>query len=340
MLTDSVIQANLNTVFAPRISSQINNLTPTLAAMPKSMEFAGQKVITWNIQTSLNPGGGSYASGADITLAGNEYAVEVPAALGWKYVQVPFQVAASTIAQTPGNGPEAYSQLLVKQIDDAGTALAKKLGSFVFTDGTGNSGLDPAGFLAALGSVSGSYAGVSRATYTVWQPYLNANGGTGRPLTKTLLDTGETNIYTKSGMSFDYIVTTPSILQTYESLFTNATVPIVRTESDQSKYGMGATELYYKGKPVYRDINCPAGYLFMVSRSSWNMQMLPPVSSQGGIQLLQGNKALTNQTGDLGIQVGIELLGKTGDNYKGFLKVYYNNQCTNPNYNACFADLQ
>jgi hypothetical protein len=340
MLDVAAIQNNLNLVYAPKISSQINNLTPALAMIPKSMEFDGQKIIAWDVQVALNPGGGSMAAGADIALSGNEYALEVPATLPWKYVQVPFQVAGPALAIAAKGGPAAYANLFGKQMSDAALALARKLGTMTFADGTGNGGLDPSGFLAAIGATTGSYAGISRTSYTVWAPYVSGNAGTPRNLTKSILDTAETNIFLKSGFMFDFIVTTPAIAQAYETLFTNSAVPIVRTEANQGVYGMGATDLYYKGKPVYRDPNCPAGALFMLSKNSWAMQMLNPVANAEGVQLTNGTRGLSTQSGDLGVQVAIEMLGKTGDAYKGFAKVYYNLQCTNPNWNAYIYDLQ
>jgi hypothetical protein len=196
------------------------------------MDFDGQKIIAWDAQVALNPAGGSMAAGVDIALTGNEYAVEVPATLPWKYVQVPFQVAGPALAVASKGGPAAYADLFGKQMSDATLALARKLGTFTFGDGTGNTGLDPSGFLAAIGSSVGSYAGISRVTYPVWAAYVSGNAGVPRTLTKSILDTAETNIFVKSGFMFDFIVTTPAICQTYESLFTNSAVPLVRTEAN------------------------------------------------------------------------------------------------------------
>lgn len=341
MLDLAQISVTLNQIYAPQIADQLNQKTDTFAKMPKTIGEG--KNIAWDVKVSRNPRGGSYASGAELnTFNGDEYDVEQPAVLPWKRYFVPFQVSGDALAVAARSGPEAYAKLFDKQMRDAQRNLSVILGTQVFGDGTGNTNLDMDGILAAIGSTTGSYAGLNRGTYPVWQSNVFKNGGVLRNLSTTLLQSGERAVFTATGMTPDVIVTTPDLYSKYESLF-NENAPdgsIIRISGDTGTYRQGATQLYYKNMPVMRDARCPANSLFMLTWDAWEFEMLPSLPEAEGVKLEEAQTTMENADGSLGVQVAIELLGKTGDSVKGYVKVYGNLKCENPNWNAYVGDLQ
>ncbi|MNU03030.1 hypothetical protein D3C72_2469170 [compost metagenome] len=56
--------------------------------------------------------------------------------------------------------------------------------------------------------------------------------------------------------------------------------------------------------------------------------------------MVEAQQLLRNEDGSYGLQVAIELNGKTGDNYKGFVKIYGNFKCERPNTLAVIKDLK
>lgn len=329
MIDLTAISAVLNQIYAPTIADQLNQRSILLARMPKTI--GSGKNIAFDVKVARGTSAGSYASGADIT--GDDADTEKAAVLNWKRNKAEFKVAGDALAAAASGGPQAYANLFGKVINDAARNLAVDVSEQMYGDGTGNSSLDIDGLQAAL-AATGTYAGLSRVTYSIWRGNVLANGGVARALTETLMRTMERTIFTVSGIAPDLIVTTPAILDKYEALFAS-----IKRQDTNTRYDIGAMELTYKGIPIVRDPMCPAGFMFFLTLDSFAFEQLPPVTSGDGVELVQGSTPLMTADGNVGLQVAIEMLGKSGDNYKGFVKLYGNVKCERPNVSGYISDI-
>lgn len=327
------LQNVLNLTFRNVIADNLNQRTILLKRIRKTR--GGGKNIAFDVKVARGTSAGSYASGANIT--GDDNDIEVPAVLQWKRVKAEFKVTGDALAAAMSStGPEAFSKLFTKQIMDATKNLAKNLNFQIYGDGTGNTGLDVDG-LGALIANTGTYAGINRATYAPWRSNVLANGGTPRALTVDLLRQLNRAIFVASGFEPDFIITDPITYDKYAALFD----PIKRViVGDEKPMDLGTRDLAFEGVPVIRDPDCPAGKLYMLTQDELEFQQLPVVMD-GPMEDGQpdGDAELESGDGEVGIEAGIELLGKVGDAYRGFIKVYGNMVSEHPNQQGVIADI-
>lgn len=329
----SYISTVLNQTYQPIIADQLNQNTVLLSRVRKTL--GGGKNIAFDAKVTRAAEGGSYASGADITPGATSHDVEVPAVLAWKRFEVPFKVSGDALAAANAAGPAAYANLFGKQIEDATRNLGIILGSQIYADGTGNSANDMDGLQAALLD-SGTYAGISRVTYSAWRATVLANGGVDRALTEALMRQLERTIFTTCGLPPNLIVTTPAIVDKYEALFDS----IKRQDVKDGTYNLGAKELTYKGIPIVRDALCPAGHMYFLSMNNGlSLEQLPPVPMAAGVVLSHGQKPILTADGNVGLQVAIDMLGQTGDAFKGYVKAYMNLKVERPNAHGVIKDI-
>jgi hypothetical protein len=223
-------------------------------------------------------------------------------------------------------------------LTDASKNLAKNMGIQLYGDGTGNGGLDIDG-IGAIIQTTGVYAGLDRTQYSVWQSNLFLNGGTLRPLTVTLMRQAERAIYKATGAQADFIITTPELYDEYASLF-DLIKRVMADGSHSQQYDLGTRELTWNGIPIFRDIDCPAGQMYFFSSDDLEFEQLPMIEDVGYGAGPEATAPLTSGAdGDVGLRVAIELLGKSGDNYKGFIKTYGNMKSEHPNHHAMIGDL-
>lgn len=329
----ATITNNLNTTFAPVIADQLNQHTTTLSMIEKTIGEG--KGIYFDAKVARGTSAGSYGSGADIT--GDDNDIEVPANLPWKYNKAEFKVTGDALAAAATAGPAAYGNLFGKAIKDATVNLSVALASQIFGDGTGNSNKDLTG-LGAIVADTGTYAGIDRGTYSTWRSSVLANSGTLRSLSVTLLRQAEKKSFSATGMVPTVYVMGPDLYEAYEGLFDSSkrfNNPQVYSSADA-----GIAQLFFKGVPVIRDIYCPANKVYALNTNFLEFRQLKPVVMADGIQLVQAQDTITNADGSIGIQVAIEMLGKSGDNYKGFIKVYGNLVTERPNAHAVIADVE
>lgn len=319
----------LNQIFAGAIANQLNNRSVLLKLLRKTV--GSGKNIAFDVKVARGTTAGSYAEAAAIT--GDDNDTEVPAVLAWKRYKSEFRVTGLAEAIAASSGPEAYTKLLGKAIEDATSNLANRIANHVYGDGTGNSGLDLDGLDAIIAN-SGTYAGISRGTYATWRGNVQANSGTPRALTKELIQTAHRQVLVASGAPADVMVCNPAVYDKYEALFES----ITRVNGGDT-YDIGAGNLAFRGVPLLRDPFAPAGKLYVLNMASFEFEQLPHVSEEGGIQLTQAERTMVTDDGEVGLQVGVEVLGKTGDFYPGFVKLYGNLKNEHPNRNAVIADI-
>lgn len=332
MINVAAIQDVLNQEFAPVLADQLNNRVDIIRMLPKSI--GSGKNIAWDVRVASNHVAASYTDGATINSGASVSNTKLPAILQWKNNKAEFSLSGSALAIAASSGPAALSNLMAAELRDATRDLAVQLATQIYSDGTGNSGADINGFLDVI-KASGSYATINQGTYSAFRGNVYANSGTPRALTKALMDIAERDVFKASGFQANVIITTAEVYTKYENLF-DATV---RTDANGKVYNLGAQGISYKGIPVIRDSRCPAGMMFMLTMDCMELVQLPPLTMSEGMQLVQGYQPIMDPEGNVGLQVGIELLGKTGDKIDGFIKIYSNLRCTNPNRCAVIKDL-
>jgi hypothetical protein len=332
MIDFNAIQVVLNQTFASPVADQLNNRVQILRTLKKTI--GGGKNISWPVKVAANYQAASYASGAVINSGASVTNTRVPAVLQWALNKAEFSVAGDALAIAATSGPEALANLFKDEVMGAGRDLAVSLATQLYAAKVQSTDID--GFGVALTN-TGTYATINRATYSAWQANYYANGGVGRALTKAMLDQGERDCFANSGFTPDLIITTPTLINSYEGLFTS----IQRQNTDQP-YDIAPrlSDIHYRGIPVIRDARCPAGALFMLTLDSMEFEQLPPLTTADGISLVAGTEPLMDPDGNVGLQVTIELLGKTGDKVDGFIKCYNNLVVKHPNMNAVIKDLQ
>jgi hypothetical protein len=322
--TLSTVSSALSQLYAPKLVSQFNRLSVLTAALPKKVGKG--KNVAWDVHFSAGTAA-SYSDGADVST----YDVDTPVAatLSWGLYRTSFSVsglAQAAAASSVGSAAELMA-LIETNAATKGMKLASTLNADFFTGTSAIVGLES----AVAGS--GTYAGVVPGTYSEWVSSELANGGVSRALTKSLLDNLEEDIYEACGMAPDLIVTTPAIARKYESLLdanSRWVVPTGDISAVQSGNGArsvlndhsGFTGLAYKGIPIFRDRNCPAGKLFMLNRSFIDIEVLPQPGTNTAT--VEKAKELAGEWGAnaLGMLARIEAMAKTGDSDKFTMKVY------------------
>jgi hypothetical protein len=346
----SDISSALSQLFAPELQRQFNRNSVLAELLPK--KNGNGKNVAWDVRFSRSTHAAAFTEGADVGASELQTDTTVPATLSWASYRVGFSLSGLSVAaaaSSPGSAVELLDQFQTN-LEDAASDLVSQINAGLYS-GAGTSsavaGLVGAGAIAA----TGTYANVSRSTYSEWASNVLANGGTGRSLSKSLMDQIEANIYTNSGQTPDLIVAHPSITQTYESLFDSISrvmvergeiaalkapnvsgAPLIATNS-------GYTGLTYKGIPIYRDRNCPATQMFFLNTGYTEIKVLPMVDM--GTVTMSGNKPMSGGPGNAtGISAKVQSLAKNGDSDRFQLVTYLQLCVRRPNTCGVISDLQ
>lgn len=154
--------------------------------------------------------------------------------------------------------------------------MADDLGTIFYSDGTGNGSKDPAGLALIVddGTVSSTYGGLTRATYT---PYisstLTASSGT---ISLAKVDTLWAAV-TSGAQKPTAIFTTETVFNLYGQLLRPQ--ERINKEASKMKGGLfgttGFTALDYNGKPVIMDEKCTSGAFIMLNEDFVDWYALP-----------------------------------------------------------------
>lgn len=106
------------------------------------------------------------------------------------------------------------------------------------------------------------------ATFPVWQSVLNANGGTGRPLSEGLMIKMTDDIRVNGGVT-SLILTSLGVRRAYFALLTQQ-----RRYTNTKEFGGGMTGLAFNNGreiPVVEDVDAPAGKMWFLDESSFTV---------------------------------------------------------------------
>ncbi len=283
---------------------------------------------------------GTVAEGSDV--AAGEFAsdIDIPAIFPWCTYRSSFQVSEQMIdAARRSNGtPEALMNIFGSRMLSCGAKIAEAIEQDALT----GTGVDASGNPALIGvfggalTASGLYGGISAGVYTEWASSVLSNGGTPRTLTLDLLEQADDNVFTKSSVPWDAIMTTSAVTRKYSTLFQSVTAPFVRFNDNAASpsYGVGVPNndqmqpdgLYWKGRPLTRNRLAPSGQLALLNTSKLQIKYLPHEPNRAerefiekiGLQGSSGGMAPIQATN---LPMRVASLAKTGDSTKVTMRV-------------------
>lgn len=333
----------LGQTFQGELERQWNRSAVAASRIP--IRAGSGKNASWSVEFS-GATATTVADGSDVQSSEYSNDVNVPAVLAWAHYRHSFQISETELdaAASSVGIPQALEDLFGERIMGGGAKIASAINADIYAgtgiDGSGNPtlvGLVSGGAL----SNSGTYAGVPRGTYTEFNGNVFANGGTPRALTMDLLEQVDASIFTNSGQDFDELLVSPGIYRKYKGLF--ETVKRVVTDGGASpRYDSSTDQLFFRGKPVTRDRDCPAGTIVFKNNAAVEAKFLPrvfnPIDS-----VIARNASLTASDGKrlmmTNIPVRIAVLGKTGDNVKVTMKSVVQILVRRPNSMALVQDI-
>ncbi len=173
----------------------------------------------------------------------------------WK--QYAASIAISGIEEAKNNGEAAIINLLEAKVMQAEESMKEGFNAMFFGDGTGNSGKDWDG-LGNLVEASGTVGGINRATggNEFWQSYEENTAGA---LTTADMTTAYNTVSVGNDHP-DFIITTQTLFEKYESLLT----PQLRY-TDTKTADSGFQNLLFKAAPVTYDVDCTAGVMYFLN---------------------------------------------------------------------------
>jgi hypothetical protein len=174
-----------------------------------------------------------------------------------------------TAAAAEGNDVKV-ADLMATEMEDAQEALKDRLSTAFYGDGTVNAeGYDTMdGLQAAIddGTNVATYGSIDRTVYTWWKAnYTDVSGALTTAAMATIYDSCE-----NGGKSPDLILTTKAIWSDYEALM-QAQIRFINEDGSANNMDIGGGTLAFRTTPVVKDEYCPAGKMFFVNTSTFEL---------------------------------------------------------------------
>ena len=240
------ISAVTEKAFIPRLVDNVFNSNPLFARMYRRITLVdGGTQIVQPVLLAQTSTVGSY-SGADMLSVAPSDEVNA-AAFDWCQYYATIQLTG--LDDLINSGEQAVINLVKTKIVVAEKSLRDTMGSHLYLDGTGNGGKNLLGLAAAVddGTNVATYGGLSRTTYPAWGSVYSANGGTGRALTLSLMQTQFGNA-SKDNERPNLILTSHGVYNKYMSLLQPG-----QRFMDSETASAGFQNLLYQGRPLVVD---------------------------------------------------------------------------------------
>lgn len=225
-------------------------------------EDGGERIVE-PVLYATNSTAGSY-SGYDSLDVTPQEGID-SAEFTWKQYSASITISGREERQNAGSS--RIINLLEAKTTQAEMSLTQQLSTGLFSDGTGNGSKDLTG-LEAMVLNSGTYGGINSAVYTWWQAGIESSS---EAVTLPKMRTGFNTASVGGKDTPDLIVTTQSIYETYEGLFTNVAISGGGSHFSTPSQGMkraadgGFQALEFKGVPIVWDELCPSGTLYFLN---------------------------------------------------------------------------
>lgn len=187
------------------------------------------------------------------------------AEFNWKQYSVSISISGKEERQNSGSSK--IIDLLDAKTKQAEMSLTEALSEGIFSDGTGNGGLNLTG-LEAMVSSSGTYGGINSALYTWWQAGIES---TAEALSLAKMRTAYNTASVGGKDTPTLIVTTQTLFEKYEGLLT-ATLQAESAGTKKLADG-GFQTLQFKGIPIVWDELCPSGTMYFLNSRHMNLSV-------------------------------------------------------------------
>lgn len=172
----SALNTLTNTYLLPKIVDTVlrsNVLCVRILTKTRTDNWRGEK-IRKSIKVTKNPNTTSFAGMQTLpsSAVNTRQYLEFPA----KFVEIDVTIAYTDV-MVNATDDERVLDLATAEATSSAEDMADSVGTMFYSDGTGNGGLDFQG-LSNIVSDSGTYGGLSRATYSTIQATNTASGGT------------------------------------------------------------------------------------------------------------------------------------------------------------------
>jgi hypothetical protein len=334
----AAVSAVANRLFQEPLQDYINRANPVLTALQKKAVSSDLIYIKGTLNSDHDAG--PVADGADVTFSGNEGTTYTNPTLDWSTYIGKFAVNKRAMEQMQ-NQEGQLGNLLQTEIMNAAKDLADKLAADIFAGSVANGLVG----LQALVDDGNTYAGIDRSVAA------NANFravaldvGTGGPPVDTTTELSTNILYRLDELYFDANgyglserpglftgVTDRLIFTKYKQLMENidlsalSAAHFVNQANASGQLGIGSTG--FMGVPFMRDRNVVAaagdlansGRLYFLDMNKVHLAVLTPSPERSLVQQLNGY----TQAPDVdGIRASIEFMGNSGEQVRGYVKVY------------------
>lgn len=279
----------LPTLLADKVTAQMNRSAPELQLIPFK---AGQhKNLVWDVEfkNASESANSALAEGATVSTYGDDDIV--PATLNWCDYSESIAVTGKALSAARGSagtgGASELQDLWVHKTMGAVRRLAKNLGKdFWQGPGTGNRmlGLYGGATLTSGAPLSnaGTYANISRVTYTDWKANVLLNGGVQRPLSFDLMRDMRKAIYDACGEMPDLIMCDSAQHEAYGKLFgdNRRYVQEVVVRGQKITLDGGYRALEFDGIPIIASVNHPANAMTFLNTNYVKMSALDDMPTE------------------------------------------------------------
>lgn len=239
---------------------------------------------TWQVKVASNGSASLFVEGGTFPAAGNFEQVE--ATLPWGHYVALITLTGTAERQLEiGGGDAKIINYFRQQLTDANAQIVDlmhdhTLGGNNTATVNGQTAQGIIGVTAAIGD-TGSYAGISRSTYTVWQSYVNDNSGTPRALTIALMDDCHNNLVDVRGGSYNAVLMSQTQFDNYTQLSSGVPSPhfqIPGTGPASLTFNAGYTGATYKGRPVLVIPGYNTSRIDFVNLDALSIELLRPIT--------------------------------------------------------------
>ena len=241
------LSASTNRYIVPVMTDNVFKATPAMVMLVRKTQLVdGGASFAQPIRIGRNPAGSSY-SGADPIPTFFDNANNIGAE--WNWAQYGRGIGVTGLDELRNRGPRGALNNIAMSVESIEMELREDMGTYLYGDGTANGNKAFVGFGAAIddGTNVVTYGSVSRTTYPNWKANFSGNGGVGRPLTLSLLNTNYENCV-KDNDAPDVILFTHGLYVKYLSLIQGG----VRF-GEKHAASMGFQSLLYRNRPMIVD---------------------------------------------------------------------------------------
>jgi hypothetical protein len=316
---------NLSDVLATLYRDKVVNQIMRACVLPQVFPVRNGtgKNIAWDVAFTNGSGytNGGVADGATVSVYNSD--VKVPAVLQYtSYIEAVSVGGRAQASAAQAGNPMAFANLLGYEIMEATRRLALSIATDMYT-GTGASN-QLQGLYSTTGTTygaliaTGTYAGVSRSTYSEWGCNVDAGSSLNRELTVDLMRDMRRTIYTACGQKPDLIITDPIQHEKYARTFgaNRRYVQDVTIRGEKIHLDGGFQALDFDGIPVIEDALHPAGKMSFFNTNYCYISQLPyspDFADGGGDAMLAGTPEEQLGEGNIKLSAKFLNLARVGD---------------------------